>query len=77
MRHFPIRELGYAIGFVVLLAVLYVGSYYAMVERIEGQLYAQPIAFPVYRFGQNYSESLFRSMHCLDRKLRPEFWHAE
>jgi hypothetical protein len=35
MRHFPLRELGYAIGFVVLLAGLYVGSYYAMVEKFE------------------------------------------
>jgi hypothetical protein len=33
MRHFPLRELGYALGFVVVLTALYFGAYHALVER--------------------------------------------
>ena len=34
MRHFPLRECGYAVGFVVVLTASYVGAYYATVERV-------------------------------------------
>jgi hypothetical protein len=33
LRHFPLRELGYAIGFIVVLAALYVDAYYATMEK--------------------------------------------
>jgi hypothetical protein len=35
MRHFPLRECGYAIGGLVLLLALYVGAYFLTVSRID------------------------------------------
>ena len=36
MRHFPLRELGYGVGFLAAcLATLYVGAFYALV-KIDG-----------------------------------------
>jgi hypothetical protein len=40
MRHLPLRELGYAIGSIVALAALYVGSFYALVEIRESMSYS-------------------------------------
>jgi hypothetical protein len=34
--HFPCKELGYAVGFVCLLLALYVGAYFAIVQRGDG-----------------------------------------
>ena len=77
MRHFPLRELGYAIGFVVLLAAMYVGAYFAM---------AEPISLPFtsgvgpwtklanYRFGGEASAAFFAPLEAADRKLFPDRW---
>jgi hypothetical protein len=85
MRHFPVRECGYAIGFVVLLAAIYVGSYYAMVERelidatpkdivVSGSWRAY---VPSYRFGGEWAWQIFKPLHELDRRLRPEWWDVD
>jgi hypothetical protein len=85
MRHFPLRELGYAIGFIVLLAAIYVGSYYAMVIPsdldpaklpLRGSISATFYASPVYRFGGNTSAQFFGLANKLDRKLRPGQWEC-
>jgi hypothetical protein len=72
MRHFPLRELGYAIGFLVLLAVLYVGSYCAMVERRPYQLGIDSVRYP-----DAFLEEVFSPIHQIDRVIRPEFWSRE
>jgi hypothetical protein len=73
MRHFPLRELGYALGFVVLLAALYVGSYYAMVERrVAGVSFT--IIMVRYRFCEEWARQFFAPVHALDQRLRPDFW---
>jgi hypothetical protein len=84
MRHFPLRELGYAIGFIVVLTALYVGAYYAMVEKwIESDIVLDGHGLDPerkvvvnYRFGGDWAGSLFSPMHALDQKLRPEWWEA-
>ena len=73
MRHFPIRELGYAIGFIVALAAIYVGSYYAMVDR--GAL--RDACWVRYPMGQKWAKPLFAAMHEVDRRLRPGFRQNE
>jgi hypothetical protein len=46
MRHLPLRELGYAIAFLILLIALYVGSYYAVVDRRPDEVVTEE-EFPV------------------------------
>jgi hypothetical protein len=69
VRHFP------PLGF-VLLAALYIGAYYAMVDRIvfpsEGRWGAR------YPFGDEALTSFFAPIHRLDRdNLRPGYWRGE
>jgi hypothetical protein len=77
MRNFPVRKYIYV---VVILAAIYVGSYYAMVERWEirspiAQAFAGDEAtFPEYRLRKKWLYSLYAPMHAIDRKLRPGFW---
>jgi ABC-type anion transport system duplicated permease subunit len=78
MKHFPLRELGYAVGILAVLAALYAGSYYAMVTRIEMTI--EPgghvlDAFPAYRFWPQASGVVFSPIYQMDRHLRPEYWH--
>jgi hypothetical protein len=35
MKHFPVKETGFAVAFLILLACLYVGSYYATVQTLN------------------------------------------
>jgi hypothetical protein len=85
MRHFPLRELGFAIGFTVLLAAIYVGSYYAMVERtehIQGFMIGIGIPDPPtvrlkYRYGGEWSTAFYYPAHDIDRRLRPDLWRGE
>jgi hypothetical protein len=79
MRHFPLRELGYAIAFLVLLAAIYVGAYYAMVGQGEmaGFPGSDEVTFPMYPVWQQQSEWFFSLAHELDKSLRPEFWHVK
>ena len=73
MRHFPWKEIGYAVGFVVLLAVLYVGAYYALVTRTE----SLRGFIPVYRFGGDAAVTFFGLSHDFDKAVRPEFWKLQ
>jgi hypothetical protein len=81
MRHFSLRECGYAIGFVLLLALLlaatYIGSYYTIIERV---LIVNPdvsdpneyVVAPLYRVDAFYE--FFGPLHEFDRKVRPGYW---
>jgi hypothetical protein len=72
------KNLGYAVGCGALLAALYAGVYYALVERIDYQLIAGFQSHVVrYRIGEEWSESIFAPMHDLDRKIRPGWWAHE
>ena len=79
MKHFPIKELGYALGFVALLLASYVGAYYALVEprgqTIETSFSEYVAMRPAYRWGDFLSDdNLFVMMSEIDRKLRPDAW---
>jgi hypothetical protein len=89
MRHFPLRELGYALGFIVLLAALYVGAYYALSER-EDRTYlmvmrhiermertAPKVSMVNYRYGGELAVAFFAPIHEVDRKFRPDWWDEE
>jgi hypothetical protein len=79
MRDFSFRKCIYV---VVILAAIYVGSYYAMVERWEfspSAVVARAFAgdeatFPEYRLRQKWVYSFYAPMHSIDRKLLPGFW---
>jgi hypothetical protein len=76
------KELGYAIVFVVLLAAMYVGAYYAMVQREEIDVllrYRPPSirAHVAYRFGGEAAHSMFSPMHEIDRYIRQDWWKDE
>ena len=80
MRNFPFLKCIYV---VVFLAAIYIGSYYAMVEKWEirspiaqvAQAFAGDEAtLPEYRLRQEWVYSLYAPMHAIDRKLRPGFW---
>ena len=84
MKHMPLRECGYAIGFVAILLVLYGGAYIAMMqrtERISGFMFEGKIAeISVrleYRCGGDTSAAFFGPAHEIDRRLRPEMWRNE
>lgn len=82
MKHVPIREIGYALAFLVLLAAVYVGGYYALVIREDdwqiefGELPRVVIMPPqaVYRLGGDSSKDFFSLLHEIDRRLRPSYW---
>ena len=79
MKHFPLRELGYAVGFIVLLAAIYVGSYYAMVERSSVRVEGRSIAVshprsPFARYPASSLETFFEPIHRLDRMIRHRYW---
>jgi hypothetical protein len=65
------RQLRYVCATFALLALLYVGSYYALVER-EPEGLSRFV--PNYRFGGAASESFFSVWHELDINLRPDYW---
>jgi hypothetical protein len=73
MRHLPLRELGYAIGFVVVLAALYVGAYYAMVRRAPRFGEAVEVV-AIYSFSADWPTAFFLPIHQIDRRLRPDYW---
>jgi hypothetical protein len=80
MRHLPLRELGYAIGFLVVLSASYVVAYCALVDRTElgvECILGGQFVLVRYRFGGSSAESFFAPMHKLDRRLRPECWKNE
>ena len=88
MRHFPWKELGYAVGFVTLLAVLYVGAYYSLAIAHTERLYSDPAfalnihspytvcIFPEYRIGGESAVRFIEFMHGIDKTLRPDTWQT-
>jgi hypothetical protein len=81
MRHFPLRECGYALGFFALLLAIYVGSYCAMVERWElvfgSATYQETRVVALYRFGDEHAVWFFGPAHKVDGWLRPDMWRDE
>jgi hypothetical protein len=73
MRHFPVCEMGYAFGFIAILLALYVGAYYAMVDRRE----FGDACWVRYPMGQKWAKPLFAAMHEVDREIRPDSWRNE
>lgn len=73
------RYSGYAIGFIVILAAIYVGAYYAMVERVQigGRSGRMSIFIVHYRGDYRWVESFFAPMHAVDQSFRPKFWENE
>jgi hypothetical protein len=72
------RVLAYAFGFIVLLAALYVGAYYALVEKRGEPFFPgtmRPGEFSAfYRINADWPQDVFRPIHELDRLLRPGYW---
>jgi hypothetical protein len=76
------RALGYALGCALLVAIGYMGSYYASVKR-EGFVYFEnggtgaiswACTYPTYRCGANWAFSL---AHEVDLRIRPVYWSGE
>jgi hypothetical protein len=83
-QRFPIRECGYAIGVLAVLAGLYVGAYLATVDREIDVLWdtSAPTGpkdviavYPTYP--ASVLEGFFTPIHRLDQMARPHFWSAE
>jgi hypothetical protein len=74
MRHFPLRELGYAIAFLFVMAALYVGAYWATVQRTVNGFES---VVPVYRTRNDFLSNIFAPVHGLDRKVRDRYWSDE
>ena len=80
MKHLPLRQCGYVLGFVILGLLLYGGAYLAMMERVETSLNddADPRRTVVrYCCGNEWSERLFGPAHEIDRRMRPHLWENE
>lgn len=67
------KETAYALIALVLLALTYFGSYYAMLTAETG-IGTDGIAKPVYRFGGNATDAFYGPAFELDRQMRPERW---
>jgi hypothetical protein len=77
------RECGLAVGVFLAILALYVGAYYATVDRV-GMLtrdsFSSPkivtgiVTGPTYRFA---GDSLFLPMHFLDKHLRYDYWGGD
>lgn len=71
------KGIAYAIAGILMLVVLYFGSYYAMIEPsrplvvLEGDIVE---ASPSYRFGGEAAQTFYRPAFKIDRLLRPERW---
>ena len=75
MRYFPLRELGYAFGFLVILLALYVGAYYALIDAKKlhwdsGHGPSFDMVVYEYRFADEWSQSFFRPIQSIDLPLR-------
>jgi hypothetical protein len=73
------REIGYTMAILAILFGLYVGSYYALVNRdgafsngMWGELEIRSV--PRYRIGGEALSRFFFPIHQIDRKCRTDFW---
>ena len=64
------------LGSAVVVLGLYVGSYYAMVDReMPRRINGNGFSFEAkYRFGGELASNIFESMNEIDRSIRPGFW---
>jgi hypothetical protein len=76
------KSRGLIVGLVLLLlSLLYVGSYLALVVPEGFMVYVNPheeggyVGFVHYRLGAHRIETFYRPLEDLDRKLRPLAWH--
>src|SRR5207253_1492412 len=74
LKNWPVKEMGFAVAFIVLLATLYAGSYAALVTRDLEYGAGGWAVVPVYRLGGEYSERFFSMLDDVDLKIRPEYW---
>lgn len=84
MKSLPWRECGWSVLFVVLLIGLYGGTYWIMLttnsrdQRLDIETWddgcGRLIVVPDYRFGGEWSETVFTPAHMVDRAIRPTFW---
>jgi hypothetical protein len=82
MRHFPLRECGFLVGFIVVLAVLYVSAYFALVGQkvaFNRNLIVEVLTGKDFRdvepaYPADWLEPVFDPIHSIDRRLRPDFW---
>ncbi len=67
---------GALLAIALLLLAAYVGSYVALVQRVDfGD--SMPHYIVLYRLGGEWSSRFFSPLHALDRKVRPAYWsHA-
>ncbi len=80
MKHLPLREVAYAIAFVVALFVLYAIAYLALMIRVDlgiSSIAGEETPMVTYRFGGESSEWFFAPAHEVDRRLRLELWRNE
>jgi len=88
VKHFPWRETGWAMGFVALFAALYVGSYYALVEKSDlseqmwtwekdGEEWLKLRNRPQYLGGYDVAERFYSPVFELDSILRPGHWYHD
>jgi hypothetical protein len=64
------------LGSSVVIAGIYVGSYYGMVESVRVPLWVGAEGtVPSYAFGGKFSEALFLPMNKLDSICRPDVWN--
>jgi hypothetical protein len=73
MRHFPLRECGYAFV-VVALAAVYVGAYYQSVTPsayafLDDRGIKMKATYPA-----EWMQAFFAPVHGIDRELRPDTW---
>src|SRR5688572_17305060 len=76
LNNFPSKELGLALCFIALLAILYVGFYAVLVtpsEHLDIEEHAF-ISVPEYRIGGDTAKALFDPIQQLDLRLRPNSW---
>ena len=61
-------------GGILLIVALYVGVYYALVDRVpgldRGKMWHTPSPF-----GRVAVKVIFWPIHEIDRKMRPSFWN--
>lgn len=83
MKHFPWRECGWAVLFLLVLAGLYFGAYFAMMRPIVSVSHSERGVsgrVPFYNRPwmphtmAEWASTIFAPMHAIDRALRPDFW---
>jgi len=80
MKHFPWKVVGYALWILLLLLAVYVGTYFATVQRRPvgetvrwepDRIYLAVEQEPAYQFGGN---TFFEPLHRIDRMVRANYW---